>query len=365
MNAAVRWATRCNACGTSFRVHEEQLQASDGYVRCGRCDAVFNARSTLFDLDAAPAAAATPAAQPALPAPGEPATRQTAPPFFEQSGAAPEHPQSDREPQDDATSAASPASMHDADAADVEDRTDLGLRPSDLVGPAPDTLTDLPTGEPSEPVWRDAGDAAALADGRSEPDWREPDPARMLELLANERPAAAVEAPSAPATWRSLRERPPRKPESRVALAGLSLLAALLVLALPVHWAWIEREALRARHADLDALLAQKLSLPSRGWRHLDGLQVSASSLRATPQGGAYQLELVVHNRAEHRLAMPWLDLSLSDTKGQAVLRRALDPALLGPSQPLAGGEQRRLQIVFRVDRPTAVSGYEIGLFHP
>lgn len=44
-------ATRCNACGTEFRVGEEQLLASDGWVRCGRCNAVFDATEMLFDAD--------------------------------------------------------------------------------------------------------------------------------------------------------------------------------------------------------------------------------------------------------------------------------------------------------------------------
>lgn len=363
MSSATRWATRCNACGTSFRVQEEQLQASDGYVRCGRCDAVFNARSTLFDLDA-------PVAAPGASTPSPTSTpRETAPepegssdePAAHLTAAAHE-----RAPSDGSLTRLAPPDPV-ADEPSIEERTDLGLRPTDLVR-TPDTLAGLPAQEPSEPVWRDAEQPAPLDEVRNEPDWREPDASRMLELLGSE-PAAAAGASStgsaAPATWKSLRERPAKKPQSRLALASLSLLAAFLVLALPVHWAWIEREPLRARHAELDQWLADRAALPSSGWRHLEGLQVSASSLRATPQGGAYQLELVVLNRATHRLAMPWLDLALSDAKGQPVLRRALDPALLGPSQALASGEQRRLHIVFRVDRSAPVKGYEIGLFHP
>lgn len=43
-------ATRCSACGTVFRVVQDQLKVSEGWVRCGRCDAVFNALESLFDL---------------------------------------------------------------------------------------------------------------------------------------------------------------------------------------------------------------------------------------------------------------------------------------------------------------------------
>ncbi|HVK31353.1 MAG TPA: zinc-ribbon domain-containing protein, partial [Burkholderiaceae bacterium] len=46
-------ATRCNACGTVFRVVQDQLKVSEGWVRCGRCGEVFNALEGLFDLEGA------------------------------------------------------------------------------------------------------------------------------------------------------------------------------------------------------------------------------------------------------------------------------------------------------------------------
>ena len=42
--------TRCTACETLFRVEQDQLRASDGWVRCGRCDAVFDALESLDGL---------------------------------------------------------------------------------------------------------------------------------------------------------------------------------------------------------------------------------------------------------------------------------------------------------------------------
>ncbi len=43
--------TRCPTCGTSFRVHPEQLAARGGQVRCGQCATVFDARSALVTND--------------------------------------------------------------------------------------------------------------------------------------------------------------------------------------------------------------------------------------------------------------------------------------------------------------------------
>ena len=43
--------TRCTSCGTVFRVVQDQLRVSEGWVRCGRCDEVFNALEGLFELE--------------------------------------------------------------------------------------------------------------------------------------------------------------------------------------------------------------------------------------------------------------------------------------------------------------------------
>ena len=45
-------ATRCPACGTIFRVVQDQLKVSEGWVRCGQCHEVFHGIEALFDLAA-------------------------------------------------------------------------------------------------------------------------------------------------------------------------------------------------------------------------------------------------------------------------------------------------------------------------
>jgi predicted Zn finger-like uncharacterized protein len=51
-------ATKCTACGTAFRVTQEQLQAHGGKVRCGACRTVFDGLGALVTLPAAAPAAA-------------------------------------------------------------------------------------------------------------------------------------------------------------------------------------------------------------------------------------------------------------------------------------------------------------------
>lgn len=58
-------ATSCPACGTVFKIVEDQLKVSEGWVRCGHCQEVFNALEGLFDLAGRERPALSPPAPPA------------------------------------------------------------------------------------------------------------------------------------------------------------------------------------------------------------------------------------------------------------------------------------------------------------
>jgi len=77
LNTGKATQTRCPQCGTVFRVQPEQLTAARGKVRCGACQAVFDACAA--HLDGAPAQASdaprhnrTPVDAPAAAAPARP-----------------------------------------------------------------------------------------------------------------------------------------------------------------------------------------------------------------------------------------------------------------------------------------------------
>ncbi|MBV8619516.1 MAG: DUF3426 domain-containing protein [Curvibacter sp.] len=74
--------TRCPACATTYKVVPDQLRISEGWVRCGQCTEVFDARAHLVDEGQAPFPAQPPV--PVRPEPAEP------PPVM--STAAPEPP---------------------------------------------------------------------------------------------------------------------------------------------------------------------------------------------------------------------------------------------------------------------------------
>jgi predicted Zn finger-like uncharacterized protein len=75
--------TGCPQCGTYFRVSREQLQASSGQVRCGRCQSVFDAFAALTSqLPPSAAGVGKPPALDAVPssAPGQSVTASAPPP---------------------------------------------------------------------------------------------------------------------------------------------------------------------------------------------------------------------------------------------------------------------------------------------
>lgn len=61
-------ATRCPHCNTIFKVVQDQLKVSEGWVRCGRCQEVFNALEGLFDMEREPPPQKMPPAAPVAPA---------------------------------------------------------------------------------------------------------------------------------------------------------------------------------------------------------------------------------------------------------------------------------------------------------
>lgn len=351
-------ATRCPRCATTFRVQDAQLAASDGHVRCGRCDTVFDARLSLFDLDTGEALQANP---PAPPPAAEPSFDAVDSPPWQATD--PEHalsaPGSARPMAEEALADLAPP----AAAPDTEQRHEPGW----------DDTRWEPDPRAVEPNWDAAAHTppAAAPQASSTADINQ----RMQAMLGGGE-APTPQGPAADAqvgtgnldAWRSLREADaPTGHGTKWLRGGAWVLIALLALALPLQWAWVERAALRAKSPAFDALMLRVCpNCANAPWQHLDGLGVDASSLQPTPQGGAFQVSLTLRNRAPHTLALPWVELRLSDGNGRPVLRRAIRPSELGAAgDRIPGGGSVQLTGTFKLPAQSSVSGYEISLFHP
>ncbi len=347
-------ATRCLSCGTVFRVGEAQLQASEGWVRCGRCDGVFNAVEVLFDIDsgaplqlAMPAGSDTPAAAPA------PATRpepRVDPPA---RTAYPDEPllrapsrtvedAADDEPIVITDHVAPPAPAAPAPAAPFDDGwagRDALARPPAAAPPALPAAT--------------AGVAAAAA-AASLP--QQPLPTTQAAAPVQAAPSFLRQAERA-ALW--------RHPAMRGGLwAGVLLLALAMLLQMALLW----RDSLAARLPGtapaLQALcrLAGCSVLPLR---RIQQLSVASSGLNRLEGSSLYRLQLVLQNRADTPVMVPALDLTLTDPQGQLVARRVLQLAELGvPQAALQAGQDLPIKVLVSTSE-RRVEGYTLELFYP
>ena len=353
--AAMNLATRCPACGTVFRVAQAQLHESDGWVRCGRCNGVFNAAEVMFDvdsgaavhLDAAPGAADAHAA--GLPA-GLPAETGADEPPYVTDWQAPAVP---------AAASAVPAQAapaHAADGAPGRQEPHFDNRPAwSPAGASPpqheESLLRMPSpitdDEPrlTEPAW------PALAD---------PAPA-----LAGA-PALPSAAPGTPSFMRAAEQAALwRRPAVRTALVAAVL---LLALALAAQAAVLWRDALAAHLPASEPALRTLCRLAGcqvQPLRRLDALALASSGLSRLDGSTLYRLQLVLHNRADTAVLMPALDLSVSDAQGKLLSRRVLQMADLGaPQATLAPGQELPIKVLMSAGEQR-IDGYTVDLFYP
>ena len=327
-------ATRCSACGTAFRVVPDQLRVSEGWVRCGRCTQVFNALESLVDMDTG------------MPSPGGVVLEAGARPT-EYDIAEPAQRPAKSDSADDATPAPSAARVPN----------DRAVRPGGDAAPATPVadILDAP---------RDARIAFEVTEAQETAPAVQPG----LELRADPDSApqplpSFVRNAERAARW--------RRPRVRATLALLCL-AALLTLAAQV--AMESRDLLAARLPQSRPWLeaaCEPLGCKVEAARAIESLAVESSGLLRVERSNLYKLQVSLRNRAGIALAVPALDLRLTDSQGRLIARKVLQPADLGVTQATidAGRDlnlQATLQLVVGGDAGAPViAGYTIELFYP
>jgi len=96
-------------------------------------------------------------------------------------------------------------------------------------------------------------------------------------------------------------------------------------------------------------------------------LAVLASDLQALPGTSAFELNVSLRNRAPFPQALPALELTLTDTRGQPLIRKVVLPGEYLPAQRadhLAAGEDLAARIFFEV-QGQAPAGFLVYPFHP
>jgi predicted Zn finger-like uncharacterized protein len=333
-------AARCTACGTVFRVVQDQLRVAGGLVRCGRCGEVFNAAEALIDLDTA--APVSPRSEPQadhgpeLQPPSQPPAPLPLPPLpMAPSPMAPLPPA----PADLPASAA-PIEPPPPASAEPEPFTATAIEPApadwrSLDGPP------LFADEPTEPPAAGAEPGPQAADPRAEPD-DQPSFVRRAERAQR---------------W--------RQPPVRAALGTAALLGAVALAAQVAH-SWRDQVAASYPGArpTLDAACAV-IGCKVEAVRAIDKLAVESSGLVRVEKSSVYRLQLTLRNRSDIALALPAFDLTLSDAAGKPLARRVLRGADLGVNDTtLAAGRELGLQATLQAATEPVV-GYTIELFYP
>lgn len=301
--------TRCPACGTMFKVVPDQLRISEGWVRCGHCAEVFDASSHMQGEGAAPFAQAT--APTPMPEPA-------APPQQQYVAAGP-----DMDPEPEPEPAVPPLAVTDF-----------------LVEPL----------MPSEPAPETSYLAAVDEVSRAEPAPAE-DP--VLEDVSFVRLARRK------AFW--------RRPLVR---AALGLAACVLLVALALQMAVQERDRLAAAQPALKPLLQQlcgPLQCTVGPPRQIEAVMIDGSTFSKL-RGDTYRLNFTLRNQAPTDIAMPAIELTLTDGQDQPVVRRVLTPADLGAaSGTLAAGADWSGNFAMSVagNGTSRVAGYRVLAFYP
>lgn len=358
-----------------FKVVADQLKISEGWVRCGHCADVFDA--TLY-------------LQPWMP-PGE----ESAPGDFVAAAPAPEP--------------APTSSAHAAFDAELEAELDAESQRSMEVPEEPAEATgdtelaaDERADETLPPTVIEASPAQARAD-EQESDFHaelERFAAGLGRLKADGVPAETSEEeavvpkidvmPDAPGPqdvgerYEMLggKDAPELVPgfvrqaqrqafwQSRSMRAVLSLLVLALVVLLVGQWALQERDRLAAWRPDLQPWLqraCEPLGCVVAPVRRIDAIVIDSTSL-VRRLGNFYSFDLVLKNTASMALAVPALELSLTDISDQVISRRVFlpeewpnAPALL----PANGSVNVSFRLSLALGDATPMAGYRALVFYP
>lgn len=346
--------TRCPACTTMFRVVPDQLRISDGWVRCGQCDEVFDANAQL--VVEAPGGLGDPSGSTNMAAdstpPETPATEAVPVPEV-----APEPIPVDIDIDFDVGSDAD-ADVGDTPLADafLEENPHVASPPEqEVVAPGADT--------PDRAVF-----ASVEPDGKSEePEESEQDTSpRYLQADVQEGPAAADPRLSflRPVRSRSRRSRP----GVRIALVLLSL---LLVAGLLLQVVVQERDRIAATEPATEpflesvcAVLACKVS----ALRQIESVVIDSSSFTKV-RADVYRLNFTLKNTALTAVAAPAVELTLTDLQDQPVVRRVfLAPDFGARQAAMAPGSELAASLSVSVSLPgdmARISGYRLLAFYP
>ena len=334
--------TRCPACETHFKVVPDQLRISDGWVRCGQCDEVFDASLHLLP-DKPVLDALTPVAEVHEPEP------ETAPVL---------EPELESEADFETADLAEPPWQLPVNDLHLPLTVDPEVVEQEVAPVIPNEI------EPEAPIEDDdiaetqflpyVSSLPEPALPLSEPATAELDRQADLRDVSFLRSKISA-APERSAFWRG----------------GLVVLSTALMLSLLTQIAIQERDQIVSLMPSLKPAL-QVLCVPFRctlsPMRKIESIIIESASFTKM-RGDTYRLNFTVKNSASTALAVPAIELTLTDTRDQPVVRRVFLATEIGVKlRELAAGSEWPASIAIEVKGGAAaepVAGYRVVAFYP
>lgn len=323
--------TRCPACDTLFKVVPDQLRISDGWVRCGQCDEVFDANAHLQSDESI--------------APVEPETPVAYDWGAIVDSAAPTDPEPAQEPEPELEPQAVPDPV--LDAADTEDPF-LAMSPQALGGTSP-----------AEAAAVEAMDPMDVVPGEEV----EPEP-RFVQ---------AVKPVGADAAAISFMYGKPPVEAGASRRARVIVVGACCVLAAVLGLQWLVQDRDRIAVTDpvarqvVDAVCAV-VGCKISPLRQIESVVIDSSSF-AKVRTDVYRLGFTLKNTAPIELAVPSLELTMTDMQDQALVRRVFSPAELeSKGASIAAGAEWTVSVPVAVKLSSdteRISGYRLLAFYP
>jgi Protein of unknown function (DUF3426) len=143
-------------------------------------------------------------------------------------------------------------------------------------------------------------------------------------------------------------------------------LLAALVLQIAHH----RRDGIAARWPETRPVLdawCEALGCRIEALRRIEDLSVESTALTRVngPVADAFRLSVALRNRGELPLALPSIDLSLTDASGELVARRTLAPRdFRVVAASVAPGAEAAWQLTLSAGSPR-VAGYTVEIFYP
>ena len=156
---------------------------------------------------------------------------------------------------------------------------------------------------------------------------------------------------------------------SRGVRAFVWLAVALVALALGLYWVLDQRDWLSAREPRLAPLLGQicqPLGCTVEPYRNLNAIVIDGSSFQRGSTS-TFQLGFTLRNNDDVPVAMPSLELTLTDAQDQVIVRRALRAQDFSSSRTLSAHGEFSGTSALTVESPdpSTIVGYRLVAFYP